>query len=135
MSEELENIDQQNTAEETQPVQKPKKKLSVWRAVLNLISGNILAEESTLKHLPFLFYLAFLAFMYITNNYFAESTFIKIRKTTREVKEFRFEYISTTSELMQICKQSQIVERLRPYGVKESPVPPYKIYQPTKTEE
>jgi len=78
--------------------------------------------------LPFLFFLTMLAVIYITNSYYAERTIRNIEKTKTDLKELRTEHISVKSEMMFKSKQSEIAVKLIPYGIKESVIPPIKIF-------
>ena len=72
---------------------------------------------------------------YIANNYNSQKTAIEINRTLKEIEGLRYEYISTKSNLMYISKQSEIVKRLGASGLKESIVPPDKIFiEDTDTE-
>jgi hypothetical protein len=85
------------------------------------------SKEQVTKWLPFIMFMSFLAFIYITNSYYAEKNIRKIDKISQELKELRSEYITTKSELMFKSNQSEIAHQLENYGVKESTVPPKKI--------
>ncbi|MCD4747174.1 MAG: hypothetical protein K8R58_12830 [Bacteroidales bacterium] len=92
------------------------------------LGGDFLKKENTLKFLPFILYLALLVIIYIGNSYYAEKNIREIEKIQKELKELRYEYISTKSELMHRSKQSQIAKSLKLTGIKESTVPPKKIF-------
>jgi hypothetical protein len=51
----------------------------------------------------------------------------QIEAVKKELKELRYEQITTRSELMYISKQSEVARRLKVTGLKESTVPPEKI--------
>lgn len=105
-----------------------KKRWWITRSVHDFIVGDIFTKQSVLKNLPFLIYVAILAIVYIANTYYAEKTFKKIEKTRNELKELRFQFITTKSTLMYIGKQTEIARRVNKYGLKETTVPPYKIF-------
>ncbi len=94
----------------------------------NILDGTILTRENSIKLLPFIFYLSFLAVLYIGNTYYAEKTVRDIEKTKTELKELRYEYIATKAELMFQSKQSEVAKNLEDIGLKESTTPPQKIY-------
>jgi len=96
--------------------------------IFSFFNGAILTRNTVIKTLPFLFFLALLAVIYITNSYYAERTIRKIEKTKSELKELRTEHISVKSEMMYKSKQSEIASKLLPYGIKESVIPPIKIF-------
>ncbi len=79
--------------------------------------------ESTFKFFPFLLFIAFLASIYIANNYYAENKVREINLLHKELKELRYEYITSKSVLMDLGKQSRIAGRLEAKGIKESREP------------
>ena len=99
----------------------------IANSVRNVLGGDFIKKESTLKQIPFLLLLAFLALIYIGNSYFAEKNIRKIEKMQHELKELRYEYISVKSEMMHASRQSEIAKQLSSKGIKESTVPPGKI--------
>jgi hypothetical protein len=114
--------------EEQQSKPKRKKKQNILaRSFVSLFSGSFLTREETLRQLPFLFFLAFLGLLYIGNGYYAERTVRKINKVGTEIKELKSEFITTSSELMFLSKQSEVARAALPLGLKQSVVPPKKI--------
>ncbi|MFT3904465.1 MAG: FtsL-like putative cell division protein [Niabella sp.] len=95
-----------------------KKRLD-WKKWLNY--------QSLVKQVPFLFYLAFLAVIYIYNGHLADKTVIKINKTAKEVKELQWEYKSLKSEVMFRSKPSELVRALQPMGLNELQESPYVL--------
>lgn len=111
---------------EEEPKQ-PKKENKITRSISDVVSGNFLSKEATIRALPFVFYMAFLAICYIANGYYAEEKIRDFNKVTNDLKELHSEYITKTSELMFISKQSEVAKATMPMGIKESVVPPKKI--------
>lgn len=103
--------------------------LKLKRGVIDFLSGNFLAGENVVRNLPFMFFLALLALIYIANGYVAEGTVRDINKLSNEMKELRSEYITTQSELMYTTKQSELIKilNLKEMGLIESFEPPKKI--------
>jgi hypothetical protein len=77
--------------------------------------------------MPYLFFLFFLALVYIGNSYYAEKTVREIDQTNRDIKELHSEFITTKSELMRSSKLTEVAKSIRHTGVKESTVAPAKI--------
>lgn len=101
----------------------------VVRSVANVVSGSFLSKEATLKHLPFIFFLSFLAICYIANGYYADDQVRKLNKLTNEIKELRTQYIVIKDSLVVKSKQTEVAKALAKLqtGIKESVVPPKKI--------
>jgi cell division protein FtsL len=102
---------------------KPRKVgLGIASATRKLLGSDKLAE-GTFRFFPFVLFIAFLAFLYIANNYYAEHKVRNISKLQKELKEIKYEHISTKSKLMQLSRQSQIAKKMEHTGVKESTEP------------
>jgi hypothetical protein len=93
-----------------------------------VLGGTFLTKKKVTRLLPFIFYLTFLALLYIANTYYAEKKVREMASIRDELKELRYEYITTKSELMFQTKQSEILKHLQTRGIKESTNPPFKIY-------
>lgn len=75
---------------------------STWKRWLNY--------QSIVKQVPFLFFLALLAVLYIYNGHYADKTIREINRTAKEVKELRYEYIAVKSKVLFQGKQSELVK-------------------------
>ncbi len=56
-------------------------------------------------------FIALLSFIYITNRLEMEARVRRISDLTKEIKELRYEHITTQSELMNMSKQSEVLRR------------------------
>jgi hypothetical protein len=103
-------------------------KMNVGRSVSGFLDGNFFSRENMAKQIPFILYLTFIGVLYIANSYNAEKTIIEISRTKKQNEELRFAYITTKSDLMFHSKQSEVAVKLKNSGIKESLVPPVKLY-------
>ncbi|NOZ47485.1 MAG: hypothetical protein GXO79_11995 [Chlorobi bacterium] len=94
-----------------------------------VLDGRLLIRENVVKQFPYLFFLAFLAFIYIGNRYHAEKLKRRIAKLQKEQKDLRAESITTKSQLMFMSKQSEVAKEVKKRGLdlEESTTPPVKI--------
>jgi len=106
---------------------------SLGKAAKGVLAGEFLSDRS-FRYFPFLLFLAFLASIYIANNYLAENKVRKANKMRGNLKEMRYEYITGKSELMEVSKQSKISSRLMDIGIRENtePIKSIKIKTETK---
>lgn len=124
---------------ENPDVHKPKRsgvrQNKIGIALKKILGGEIIGT-GTFRFLPFLIFLAFLAFVYIANNYLAENKIREISRLNKEIKEIRYEFITTKSKLEDLSKQSKLATKLKARGVKEStePVKTIKIVQDKENE-
>lgn len=94
----------------------------IAKSTKKLLGGEVITK-GTFKFFPFLLFIAFLAFVYIANNYYAENKVREINQIHKELKELRYEYITSKSTLMDLGKQSRIAGRLENKGIKDSREP------------
>jgi hypothetical protein len=98
------------------------------RPIHDILGGDYLSRESVIGNLPFLVFITLLALVYIANTYYAEKTVKEIERTKVELKELRFQYTTTKSTLMYYSKQTEIARRALKLGLRETTIPPYKIF-------
>jgi hypothetical protein len=123
-----ENIPQQEIYEpEKDTVKAVKKAHKSRKAVQEFLGGDYLSQEWVTGNLSYILYVALLAMIYIANTYNTEKKFNAIERTKSELKELRYEYITTKSILMFKGRQSEISKRAMNQGLREAKMPPYKI--------
>lgn len=126
---EIENQMEENfETEKTETILVKEKKTGGVASMLGKFDS---AGESSLKkvmlNLPFVLFVVFLAALRIANNHLAENYVRRITKTEKEVKQLRWQYMTTTSGLMLKSKQSEVAKLVNVQGLKELRIPPYKI--------
>jgi hypothetical protein len=120
---------EQTKPEEPKAPQKPAKENKMVKSVASVVSGNFLSKDTTIKNLPFVFFLSFLAICYIANGYYADDQVRKVNKLSNDIKELRTQYIVVKDSLVIKSKQTEVAKALalQQTGIKESVVPPKKI--------
>lgn len=111
----------------------PKEELkeTVGASVKELLDGRILADKVIRKNIAFILFLTFLGIFYIANGYSTEKLYKRKVAMEREVRDLRFESITTAAQLMYNSKQSEVKRRVNQEGLdlEESKEPPVKIYR------
>ncbi|MEO6302918.1 MAG: FtsL-like putative cell division protein [Bacteroidia bacterium] len=120
-------VDETTTNSPPEKPSKPRKKGVLGKGLSAVFSGTFLTNDKTLKHIPFVSFLAFIAILYIANGYYADDKIREVNKISNQLKELRSEYISTKSDLMFASKQSEVAKAADKLGLKEPVVPPIKI--------
>lgn len=118
----MENRLRQNI-EEVQDARVKKGKVSSFASKYLDFSG-LITKEMVIEQIPFVFFLALLAIVYISNTYYTEKIIRQIDKNMVDLKELRSEYITSKSDLMFRSKQSEVARATEVMGLKESVVPP-----------
>lgn len=99
-------------------------------SIKDFIDGSVLTKDAVVQQLPFVLFLVVLAIFYISNRYRSEKVYREMVTLEKELKELRFEAITTASDLMNKSKQSEVAKRVQREGLdlQESVEPPVKIY-------
>ncbi len=94
-----------------------------------LIDGTLLTRRSVQRQMPFIFFLAFLGILYISNRYHADVLRRQISSLRTETGELRSKAIFISSELMKLSRQTEVAEEVEKKGLdlQESQEPPKKI--------
>ncbi|MBL7778556.1 MAG: hypothetical protein JNK66_09725 [Chitinophagales bacterium] len=80
-----------------------------------------------LLNMPFVLFLVVLATLHIANNHLADNMARDIAKTEKQVKDLHWKYMTSTSDLMQKSKLSEVAVLVNTQGLRELRIPPYKI--------
>ncbi|MDP4266002.1 MAG: FtsL-like putative cell division protein [Bacteroidota bacterium] len=126
--EEINDVEGDNDEEaKVEPEKKPKEgKLNIL--IDNLFGGRFFTNVKVMRQIPFVLFITLLALIYIANNNHSDKTVREIESIKKELKELRSEHISVKSELNKRSSQSEIASQLEETGLKESVVPPQKIF-------
>ena len=94
-----------------------------------LLSGIMFSERIILKNLGYISLITLLTAIYIGNRFHAEKITRETTKILREVKDLRAESLSTSADLMDISKQSEVFRLVKEKGLnlEELDTPPYKL--------
>jgi hypothetical protein len=97
--------------------------------VKELLDGTVLVRENMIRQLPYVIFLTVLGVIYIGNRFHAEHMVRQISELKTEVGNLRAEQITTTSELMNISRPSEVAAlvKSRNLDLKESLEPPKKL--------
>jgi len=97
--------------------------------IKELLSGSMVSEKIILKNLGYVSLITFLTAVYIGNRFHAEKITRESTKLQREVKDLRAESLSTSADLMDISKQSEVFTLIREKGLnlEELKAPPFKL--------
>jgi cell division protein FtsL len=114
--------------EASQDVKPANKSHKGRKRLQDVLGGDYLSKNSVVDNVPFLIYLTILTLFYIANTYNTERLYKQIEKTKTELKELRYEYITARSSLMFQSKLSELNKRTQAIGLKETLIPPFKIF-------
>jgi len=83
-------------------------------STLKDILNRVVPKSGMLKNnRAYMVLLVFIALIYINNNFKVESMLKEHLNLTREVKDLKYEAITTSSELTKISRQSEVVKKVQ----------------------
>jgi hypothetical protein len=97
-----------------------------WKRLLNY--------QAIVRQIPFILFLAILAVIYIYNGHYADKTIRDISKTGNELKELQYEYKSVKGDVLLRSKQSELIETVKPLGLKELTTEPIVLIDSSKNQ-
>ncbi|MBK6483111.1 MAG: hypothetical protein KBF32_07760 [Chitinophagales bacterium] len=123
------NLKKAEKEKEVMPEQQPVKVVQRKRNWLyeSLDLSRWVHYQTIIRNLPFVFFMASIAILYIANAHYAEKNVRELNQIERKMNEMRWEYMTTKSELENISKQSEVAKLVAPSGLKELREPPRKI--------
>ena len=79
------------------------------------------------KNIPFYFFTAALAIIYIANGHYADKTMRKINASEKNLKEMEYKFKTVKRDVIFRSKESELAKAVEPLGLKQLLVPPVRI--------
>ena len=97
--------------------------------IKGLLSGILVSDRIVLKNLWYIIMLTILGAIYIANRFNAEKITRETARLSMEVKDLRAEALSTSANLMEVSRQSEVFKMVREkgLGLEELKIPPYRL--------
>jgi len=94
-----------------------------------LLSGSMVSDKIILKNFWYIAMLTILGAIYIANRFNAEKVDREMNRLSKEVRDLRSEALTTSSDLMEASRQSEVYRMVkeRGLGLEELRNPPYRI--------
>ena len=87
----------------------------------------LFTSKWVVKNIPFFFFLAALAVVYIYNGHYADKIVRKIGESEKHIKELEYQYKTIKSEVIFRSKASELEKAVAPMGLKEQVSPPMRL--------
>ena len=95
---------------------------SDWRSLVEKVS-----YKAIVNNIPFLAFIVLLCVIYISNNHRALEMQRELNLQHKVLKELRWKYMDTKSQLMIVKTETQVIKRAEGIGLNPSLLPAYKI--------
>jgi hypothetical protein len=105
------------------------KKVTTGALLKDLMSGSTITDKIILKNLGYILLLTLLGAIYIANRFHAEKLTRETSRLQKEVKDLRSESLSTSADLMNSSKQSEVFRLVREkeLNLEELREPPFEL--------
>ena len=99
--------------------------------IKGVLGGEVLNSAFAKKQAGIIILLVVLSFFYTGNRYACEKQLAKIDKLQKELTEVKYTYLTISSELMTISRQSKVEKIIQAKGInlEKSTVPPHSVQQ------
>ena len=107
--------------------------LSAGFTLRKILGGDFLTAEVIRKQIGVIILVAFITMIYVSNRYSCQQDMLKIEELKEELKDAKYKALASTSELTEMCRESNVLEMLKDNedSVLQIPTqPPYIINIP-----
>ncbi len=80
------------------------------------------------SNMSFVLFISVLGMVYIANARLAEKTMSDIKDAQTDLRELRWQYLTTKADLMFGSKEKEVTKLVQPLGLKKLKTPPRKMY-------
>lgn len=114
----------------TEPVQEEKKNRKKKSNIMDLLDvSKWVSYDTVIRNLPFVLFIAGLGIVYIWNSHHFEKSVRDANTIEKQMKELKWEFTTTKSELEYSSKMSEVSKMVLTTGLQELRVPPKKIVE------
>lgn len=93
-----------------------------WRSLVEKVS-----YKAIVNNIPYLAFVVLLCVLYISNSHRAIEMQRELNAQHKALKELRWKYMDTKSQLMYVKTETQVLKNAEAIGLKPSLMPAYKI--------
>jgi hypothetical protein len=112
---------------------KPKKKSRFGAAgrkqsqsLVQIMNGDFLSKDFVMNNLNYIFFVIFLMILIVSKGYYVHQLANDISKEEKSVGDITADYVETKAKLEELTRRTQMIEKLKPLGLKET-INPTKV--------
>lgn len=103
------------------------------QSLVQIMNGDFLTKGFVLNNLSYIFFVIFLMILMVSKGYYVHSLANDISKAEKEVGDITADYVETKAKLEELTRRTQMIDKLAPYGLKET-INPTKVIRVKKEE-
>ena len=96
------------------------------QSLVQIMNGDFLTKGFVLNNLNYIFFVIFLMILVVSKGYYVHQLANDIAKSEKEVGEITADYVETKAKLEELTRRTQMIEKLKPLGLKET-INPTKV--------
>ncbi|MGM0479803.1 MAG: FtsL-like putative cell division protein [Bacteroidota bacterium] len=96
------------------------------KSAVQIMNGDFLTRRFFVNNLNYIFFVVFLLILLVTKGYYVNHLANDIAKTEREVGDMMADYVEKKAALEEMTRRTELIEQLRPLGLKET-INPTKV--------
>lgn len=121
----ISNTQKQTKAKQKKsPLAEASKKQS--QSLIQIMNGDFLTKGFVLNNLNYIFFVIFLMILMVSKGYYVHQLANDISKEEKEVGEITADYVETKAKLEEMTRRTQMIDKLKPLGLKET-INPTKV--------
>ena len=87
--------------------------LSAGYTLRKILGGDFLTADVMRRQIGVIILVAFLTMIYVSNRYSCQQDLLEINELQKELKDAKYKALASSSELTEICRESNVLKMLR----------------------
>jgi cell division protein FtsL len=104
------------------------------QSLVQIMNGDFLTKGFVLNNLTYIFFVIFLMILMVSKGYYVHQLANDITKEEKAVGDITADYVETKAKLEELTRRTQMIEKLKPLGLKET-INPTKVIRLKKDKE
>ncbi len=96
------------------------------KSAVQIMNGDFLTRRFFVNNLSYIFFVVFLLILLVTKGYYVNYLANDIARTEKEVGDMMADYVEKKAALEEMTRRTELIEQLRPMGLKET-INPTKV--------
>lgn len=96
------------------------------QSLVQIMNGDFLTKDFVMNNLIYIFFVIFLMILMVSKGYYVHQMANDISKAEKDVGDITADYVETKAKLEEMTRRTQMIEKLKPLGLKET-INPTKV--------
>lgn len=96
------------------------------QSLVQIMNGDFLTKDFVMNNLNYIFFIIFLMILMVSKGYYVHQLANDITKEEKAVGDITADYVETKAKLEELTRRTQMIEKLKPLGLRET-INPTKV--------